>query len=61
LLGHVLEDPKKNDKEFLKSEIEKLGKLSEKELQKLSEKFKEQREEVQTKRDEMTKQKYWVT
>ena len=61
LLGYVLEDPKKNDKEFLKSEIEKLGKLSEKELQKLSEKFKEQREEVQTKRDEMTKQKYWVT
>ncbi|HQK63890.1 MAG TPA: hypothetical protein PLF16_01945, partial [Candidatus Staskawiczbacteria bacterium] len=61
LLGYVLEDPKKNDEEFLKSEVGKLGELNEKELQKLSEKFKEQREDVQTKRDEMTKQKYWVT
>jgi poly(A) polymerase/tRNA nucleotidyltransferase (CCA-adding enzyme) len=61
LLGYVLDDPKNNNEEFLKSEIEKLGKLSEKELQKLSEKFKEQKEDVQTKRDEMTKQKYWVT
>lgn len=61
LLGYVLEDPKKNNKEFFKSEIEKLGNLDDKELQKLSEKFREARENVETKRDEMTKQKYWVT
>jgi len=61
LLGYVLDDPKKNDKEFLDNEIEKLGKLNEKELKKLSEKSKEEKGVVETKRDEMTKQKYWVT
>ncbi len=61
LLGYVLDDPKKNNKEFLEAEAKKLGNLSEKELQKIAEKSKQEKSEVQTKRDEMTKQKYWVT
>ena len=61
LLGYVLDNPKKNEKEFLGKEALKLSNLSDKELQKSAEKSKEGREEVETKRDEMTKQKYWVT
>jgi len=61
LLGYVLDDPKKNNKEFLDKEAIKLGKLDDKELIKLAEKSKEERLKIETKRDEMTKQKYWVT
>ena len=61
LLGYVLDDPKKNTKEFLQKEAIKLGKLSDKELEKLAEKSKEEKSEIETKEDKMTKQKYWVT
>lgn len=61
LLEEVLEDPKKNKKEELGNRIEALGKLSEQELLKLSGKAEKERRNVETKRDEMTKHKYWVT
>jgi poly(A) polymerase/tRNA nucleotidyltransferase (CCA-adding enzyme) len=61
LLGEVLEDPKKNKKDFLEKEVKKLGKLSEKELSSLVQKAKKEREKIEQKRDEMTKKKYWVT
>jgi len=61
LLGYVLADPKKNKKDFLEKEIKKLGKLSEKELSSLAQKSKKEREEIEMKKDEMTKNKYWVT
>jgi len=61
LLSHVLEDPKKNKEEFLEKEIEKLAKLSEKELSSLAQKARKDREKIEIKRDEMTKKKYWVT
>ncbi|MFH1575642.1 MAG: HD domain-containing protein [Candidatus Nealsonbacteria bacterium] len=61
LLGYVLEDPKKNRKEFFKKEIKTLGKFTEKELSVLCEKAKKEREKVVVKQDEMTKQKYWVS
>lgn len=61
LLSHVLLDPKKNKKEFLEREAKKLGGLSEKELASLSQKAKKEREKIETKKDEMTKKKYWVT
>jgi len=61
LLGYVLDNPEKNNKEFLETEALKLVKLSDKELEKLATKSKEEKSEVETKRDEMTKQKYWVT
>jgi len=61
LLGQVLSDPKKNKKEYLEKEIKELGKLSEKELNSLSEKGRKEREKLEMKRDEMTKNKYWVS
>ena len=61
LLSFVLEYPKKNKKEILKKEIEKLGKLAEKQLKDLAAKAKKEREALQMKRDKMTKKKYWVS
>jgi len=61
LLGYVLEEPKKNEKEFLEEKIKGLGKLANGELKKLSQKAKKEREKLEMKRDEMTKRKYWVT
>ena len=61
LLGYVLSDPKKNKKDFLEKEIKKLGKLPEKELQKLAQRARGERDKNETKKDEMTKKKYWVT
>jgi len=61
LLGYALEEPKKNEREFLEKEIKKLGKLSEKEISSQSQKARKEREKIEIKRDEMTKKKYWVT
>ena len=61
LLGYVLEDPKKNKKEFLEKGIKNLGKLSENRLAELTKEAKKEREVVEMKKDEMTKKKYWVT
>jgi len=61
LLGYVLDDPKKNKKEILKKEIEKLGKVEDKKLKDLAEKSKKEKTEIETKTDQMTKKKYWVT
>lgn len=61
LLGQVLADPKKNKKNILEKEIKKLGKLAEKELISLANKARKEREQIEIKRDQMTKQKYWVT
>ncbi len=60
LLGYVLDDPKKNTKAFLSSEILKLGKLEEKKLKELSAAAKEDKFEVQTEQDESIKKKYFV-
>lgn len=59
-LGYVLDDPQKNNKEFLEKEAVKLGELSDQELQKMAEKSEEEKEVVETKNDEITKAKYWV-
>jgi len=61
LLGYVLEDPKKNDKEFLEKEIIKLGRIPEDKITSLAKKARQEREKLEIKRDEMTKKKYWVT
>jgi tRNA nucleotidyltransferase (CCA-adding enzyme) len=60
LLGYVLDDPKKNTKAFLEKEVAKLGKLGDKELQKLSEQSKEEKFEFQEQEDKSVKLKYWV-
>ncbi|MBI3631518.1 MAG: HD domain-containing protein [Candidatus Staskawiczbacteria bacterium] len=61
LLGYVLDDPKKNEKEILEKEAEKLGKLEDKKLKDLAEKSKEEKAKIEIKTDQMTKKKYWVT
>jgi poly(A) polymerase/tRNA nucleotidyltransferase (CCA-adding enzyme) len=60
LLAEVLEDPQKNEREYLISQIEKLGKLAEKELLEKAQKARQEREKIEMKRDEMTKRKYWI-
>jgi poly(A) polymerase/tRNA nucleotidyltransferase (CCA-adding enzyme) len=61
LLGDVLESPKNNKKVYLNKKIKELGKISDKELDNLAKIAKEKRNEIVTKRDEMTKKKYWVS
>lgn len=60
LLLDVLNDPSQNNKGYLERRIIELGKLSDVELTKLSQKAKEEIEALETKRDQMTKKKYWV-
>ncbi|MFH1841271.1 MAG: HDIG domain-containing metalloprotein [Candidatus Nealsonbacteria bacterium] len=61
LFGKVLENPESNKKELLKKEVEKIKKLEDKEIKGLAEEARREREKLETKRDEMTKKKYWVT
>ena len=61
LLAEVLDDPEKNKKEFLGKEIKKLGSLPDSEIEKLDQKARAKREKIETKRDEMSKKKYWLT
>jgi hypothetical protein len=55
-----LEDPRENDRVYLENETKRLGSLGDSELAKLSRRAEEQVSEVEIKRDQMTKQKYWV-
>jgi len=61
LLGYVLADPSKNKEDFLKEEMGKLGSLSDGKLSEMAKKGKKEREQIEQKRDEMTKKKYWVS
>lgn len=61
LLGEVLTDTDKNQKEILEKSVKELGLFTEKELGAMAKKAKEGREKIETKKDEMTKAKYWVT
>jgi len=61
LLAKVLANPEKNERNFLEKEIEFLKKISDEELKKITQKAKEEIEKIETKRDEMTKSKYWIT
>jgi len=61
LLGHVINNPGKNEKAWLLKEVDKLGNLDEKELNDLAGKGREEREKLEIKEDKMTKDKYWVT
>ncbi len=60
-LSYVLSDPSKNTKDFLLAEITRLGALSELELSKLAQKAQAEVAHVETKQDQMTKAKYWVS
>ena len=60
LLEEVLDDPEKNIGGNLETRIKELGKLSEQELQKLTKKAKEKKEEFETGLEEEMKKKFWV-
>ena len=51
----------REDSYLLEKEVKKLGKLNEKELLILAQKSRKERQEIEMKKDEMTKKKYWVT
>jgi len=61
LLAQVLEDPARNDRTYLESEIKRLGALDDKVRGLNAQKARELVSGVETKRDQMTKKKYWVT
>lgn len=61
LLGEVINNPQENKKTNLKKRVKELGKLEDQELVKIAKKAIKEREELETKRDQMTKKKYWVS
>jgi poly(A) polymerase/tRNA nucleotidyltransferase (CCA-adding enzyme) len=60
LLAQVLNDPKLNEREYLEGEVRRFGGLGDVELEKIANDAEKQKNEVETKRDQMTKKKYWV-
>ena len=56
LLSEILEDPSKNNENYLKKRIKDLGNLSEKDLQKFRKKLEFQKKEI----EEEEKRKYHV-
>ncbi len=60
LLAEVLSDPKKNKRDLLIGRIKSLGDMEDKKLKKLADASRESIERVESKRDEMTKKKYWL-
>ncbi len=61
LLSEVISDPKKNAKDTLVKRVESLKKESEESLREMAKKAKREISFFDTKRDEMTKKKYWVS
>ena len=61
LLGEILDKPENNKKTYLRERVSQIGKLSDKEIDALVKKAKAKRDEIITKKDQMTKKKYWVS
>ena len=61
LLAEVIEDPSKNTREYLISRLKELKELSDEEISKRAREAREYINTIEQKRDEMTKQKYWVS
>jgi tRNA nucleotidyltransferase (CCA-adding enzyme) len=60
LLEKVIENPKLNEKEILTKEIKNLGNFSDEKLKEMANLAQKKLDEIEQKRDEMTKKKYWV-
>ncbi len=61
VLLKVINNPELNEKNVLKKEVERIKKLNYEEIKKEADFAKQEIEKVETKRDEMTKKRYWVT
>jgi len=61
LLGEVLDDPRRNTQDYLAEKVREYGELPDEKLKKMALQAKEEVEKLETKNDEMTKQKYWIS
>jgi hypothetical protein len=60
LLADILSNPEGNKKELLFERAKELGKLPDSEVSEKSKKAQNEISQVETKKDKMTKDKYWV-
>lgn len=60
LLEEVLDDPVRNNKDYLLGRVAELNNLSDKDLRVLAEKGKEKKEDLEEKAESEIKEKYWV-
>jgi poly(A) polymerase/tRNA nucleotidyltransferase (CCA-adding enzyme) len=60
LLEKVIENPKLNEKEILIEEVKKLENLSDEKIKEMANLAQKKLDEIEQKRDEMAKKKYWV-
>jgi len=61
LLDLVLINPGNNNKSFLEKEIEKIRQISDEKLEEKARKARERINQIEIKKDQMVKKKYWVT
>ncbi len=61
LLSQVLANPEKNTEERLTDEIKKLGKMDKDKLREIATASRRDVDRIESKRDKMTKKKYWLT
>ncbi|MCX6737849.1 MAG: CCA tRNA nucleotidyltransferase [Candidatus Parcubacteria bacterium] len=61
LLGEILDEPKNNKKVYLNKRLKELSKFDDKKIEQMAKIAKSRKEEIVTKREEMTKKKYWVS
>ncbi len=61
LLSEVLDEPDKNNERYLEKKVKELRKLSDDELKEKAKRAREKINQIVEKRDQMTKQKYWVS
>ena len=61
LLEDVLNEPKRNNKRYLKERLIELGSLDNKKLEKIAQEAKKTKSEVISSEDRATKEKYWVS
>lgn len=61
LMNEILDEPEKNEKEYLERRTKELNKLTDEELKKLFIEAKQKMVEIEYKKDEETKKKYWVS
>ncbi|TSC89026.1 MAG: hypothetical protein G01um10142_545 [Parcubacteria group bacterium Gr01-1014_2] len=61
LMNEILEDPPKNNKDYLENQTKGLNELSDRELKKLSDEAKKKMGNIEYEKEEKTKKKYWVS
>ncbi|MEK7659342.1 MAG: HD domain-containing protein [Patescibacteria group bacterium] len=60
LMNEILEEPEKNEKDYLQERAKELNKLTDEKLKDFSDEAKKKMEKIEYKKEEETKKKYWV-